>query len=158
MDARFLFPHRLKIYGVVLAIPFLVLSFFCLFYEFQFEFLTLKVPDFLHFDFNINVNNVSDIIVKDSPNFLNLTNDLALLGTTASLLLIAFSKHHKEDEYISKIRLESLQWALYVNYGLLLIATLVIHGFTFLFVPFLNIFTPLIIFIFRFHFLVYSDK
>ncbi|MBK6979537.1 MAG: hypothetical protein IPH28_22605 [Cytophagaceae bacterium] len=121
MDARFLFPHRLKIYGVVLAIPFLVLSFFCLFYEFQFEFLTLKVPGFLHFDFNINSN---DIFVKDSPNFLNLTNDFALLGTTVSLLLIAFSKHHKEDEYISKIRLESLQWALYVNYGLLLIATL----------------------------------
>lgn len=62
MDARFLFPHRLKIYGVVLAIPFLVLSFFCLFYEFQFEFLTLKVPGFLHFDFNINSN---DIFVKD---------------------------------------------------------------------------------------------
>jgi len=90
----------------------------------------------------------------DNGTELNFTDEIATIGSIVGLIFIAFSKVKFEDEYVSKIRLESLQWAIYLNFGLLIIATIFIHGLAYYNVTVYNMFTPLIIFIVRFYYLI----
>ncbi len=68
-----------------------------------------------------------------------------------SSLLVAFSEEKSEDEYISKIRLESLVWAVYFNFAILLLSFLFVYGLYFLWVMIFNMFTVLLFFIVRFN-------
>ncbi|MBW7468190.1 hypothetical protein K0O23_14030 [Pontibacter aydingkolensis] len=72
-------------------------------------------------------------------------------------LLAAFSKEKDEDEYIAQIRLESLLWATYINYGFLLFSILFIYGSGFYQIMVFNMFTLLIIFLVRFNFILYRS-
>ena len=72
-------------------------------------------------------------------------------------LLVGFSKEKQEDEFIAELRLSSLLWAVWVNYGLLLLAFLFIYGLSFLSVTVYNMFTVLIIFIVRFNYILYKN-
>ena len=66
-------------------------------------------------------------------------------------MFIAFSKEKNEDEFINKIRLDSLVWATYVNYIVLIISTIFVYEFTYLWVMIINMLTTLIFFIIRFN-------
>jgi len=67
--------------------------------------------------------------------------------------LVAFSREKVEDEFIYKLRKDSLVWALFVNYSILILATLFVYNFAFFDVLIFNMFTPLIFFVIRFNFL-----
>lgn len=84
----------------------------------------------------------------------NLTGILLLVGG----LLVMFSKEKKEDEYINQIRLNSLQYSVFLNYILLFLCILFIHGIPFFHVMIYNLFTIILIYIFRFHFLIYKNS
>jgi hypothetical protein len=144
MKPKFLFPHRYKTIGWLLAIPCLVLGLFCLYADFQFSFLEVNLP--FRYLFNDTVNKFTT---------LNFTDELATVGLIIGLIFIAFSKEKIEDEYVSEIRLESLQWAIYVNFGVLILATIFVHGGSYFSVMIYNMFTPLLIFIIRFNYILY---
>ncbi len=65
-------------------------------------------------------------------------------------VFIGFTKEKIEDEFIYKLRKDSLVWALIVNYSILLIAILFVYDMSFLHILFFNMFTPLLFFVFRF--------
>lgn len=88
----------------------------------------------------------------------NILNELVGLFIMTGLLFIAFSKEKSEDEFISKIRLESLVWATYVNYVVLGLALLFIYDLKFLWVFVFNMFTILIFFIIHFNWSLYKSK
>src|SRR5699024_10076420 len=67
-------------------------------------------------------------------------------------LMVSFSSERNEDEYIANLRLNSLLWAVLVNYLILLLMFLFIYGLGFLNVMVYNMFTVLIIFIAKFHY------
>lgn len=83
-----------------------------------------------------------------------------LLGIILILsgLIFAFSKEKTEDEMISKIRIESLVWATYINYVVLLFCIVFIYGMTFFSVMLYNMFTLLFFFIIRFHWMLYKNN
>ena len=81
----------------------------------------------------------------------NILNEIFGILIIISSLFVAFSKEKSEDEYISKIRLESLVWAVYFNYGILLFSILFVFDFSFLWVMIFNMFTVLLFFIIRFN-------
>src|ERR1700748_192469 len=69
----------------------------------------------------------------------------------SGLFLVAFAKEKVEDEQIWQMRLDSLRWAIYINYIALIISLVFIED-----VPHmldLNLFVPLIFFIGRFRWL-----
>lgn len=68
----------------------------------------------------------------------------------AGLLFIAFSKEKIEDEYITKLRGDSLIWAVIVNSVLIMVLSVTIFGGWFLFVSFFNLYTVLVLFIIKF--------
>ena len=142
---RFLFPHRFKIPGLILFFTVLVFGIADMFMNWNPEFLNGHA-------FSIFGNNM----------FLGKTNNY--LDEIESVLLIiggiwaGFSKEKTEDEYIAKIRLESLVWAVYVNYAVLFLSVIFISGSDFLTVMILNMFTMLIFFVLRFNLILLKDK
>jgi hypothetical protein len=144
MGFTLLLPHKFKRIGLLLLLPSFILGIFNLYNEFEFGFLTIENTAKGDFDGDIN-----------------LTDEFALTGTIVGLLFIAFAREKQEDEYIESIRLKSLQWAVLVNYFLLLIATWLVHGaqgFTFIDVMIYNMLTVLIIFIVRFHLVLRKNR
>jgi hypothetical protein len=98
---------------------------------------------------------------KNHPLFLSidtqlLADDVEYLSLVIGLLLVAFSKEKVEDEQIGQLRSDSLQWAIYVNYGIFIICTIFINGSDYLGVVTYNVLTPLLFFIIRFRWKIYQ--
>lgn len=89
---------------------------------------------------------------------VNLTYTLIGVFFIAGSLLIAFSREKTEDEYIMKLRLSSFQWAVLVNYLLLLFLFLFVYGIDFITVMLYNMFTTIILFIVRFNYLLLKNR
>ncbi len=150
MKTHFLFPNKFKTFGWILFVPSLILiissSVFNLSLD---EYLTIKV-------FTIYQETIGEV-----PGFFtiitnSISDELLTFGMILGAIFIGFSKLKEEDEMISKIRYESLVWATYFNYGLILFFTLFIYGMPYLNVLFYNMFTLLIFFIIRFQYKIYK--
>lgn len=144
MKVNYLFPNKYKRIGWFILIPSAIIGLVSLFYEYEPSFLNFNVPAIF----------VDDLFTDKQlfgmvPN--NILNEIFGILIIISALLVAFSKEKLEDEYISKIRLESLVWAVYVNYGILLFAFIFIFDFSFLWVMIFNMFTVLLFFVLRFN-------
>ena len=88
----------------------------------------------------------------------DIVDEVVLTGLIVSLLFIAFAKRRDEDEYISKIRLDSLIWAVIVNYTILIVATWLVYSLSYLYVMEYNMLTVLILFVVKFHLALYKLK
>lgn len=150
MKTHFLFPNKYKKIGWILFVPSLVIQLLAIVLDLNLDtYLNVKVlalyqdtfGDKSHF-FSIIQNSISDEL---------LTISLIVGG-----ILICFSKLKNEDEYITKIRYESLVWSTYLNYGLIVFFTVFLYGMPYLNVLFYNMFTLLFFFIIRFHYMIYK--
>ena len=150
MSHKLLFPHSFKIIGWILLIPSFLLT---ILFSFKIILPEFPVRVFAFY---------SDEIFKDPKVFqfieVNLLPTLVGIFFIIGGILVAFSKLKVEDEYTSELRLSSLLWAVYANYALLLIAFLFIYNTSFLTVMVYNMFTILIIFIIRFHFILFRTS
>ncbi|MDJ1500025.1 hypothetical protein [Xanthocytophaga agilis] len=148
MNTRFLFPHSFKLVGWILLIP--ALALLVLLYFFQVDLPLIELPVLSLIEYH-----------DDKTTFFNWTyknelNDEIMAATfIIGAILVAFSKEKIEDEFISKLRLESLLWATYINYALLLLSILFIYEAAFFDVMIWNMFTLLIIFLLRYHIILY---
>ena len=133
-----LFPHSWQKIGYIILPFFLAIGIAYLFFDYNIPWLQYK-------------HNPQGIIDFTENNF---TDELAAIGMILSLLLISFSKEKTEDEMIQFIRLESLHWAVYANYLVLIVCILFVYGGLFFHVMIWNMFTVLIIFIIRFKYLM----
>jgi len=73
-----------------------------------------------------------------------------------TLLIWAYSKRNNEDEFVSTLRLESMQLAVYVNYAVLLLANLFFYSFDFMEIMFLNLGTIALFFVVRFSYILWK--
>lgn len=94
--------------------------------------------------------------------FLFSAPHLFFIGTTlmvlVGLFLVAFSKEKIEDEQIVQLRLDSLRWAIYLNYAILLFSLVFTYGGESNHILMLNIWLPLLFFILRFQWVLYRLK
>jgi hypothetical protein len=95
--------------------------------------------------------------MADSDSVLFSAPHLYFIGTTlmvlVGLFLVAFSMEKIEDEQIVQLRLDSLRWAIYLNYAILLFS-LVFSGDS-KHILMLNIWLPLLFFILRFQWVLF---
>ena len=143
MQSALLLPRRYKKIGTVILVLSLAMGILVRFWDFQLDFLTVVFK------------NTSGTTFDDKINF---TDEFALSGIILGLLFIAFAKEKREDEFISRTRLESWQWAVLINYILLLLATWAVHGLAYIDVMMYNMLTIPIIFIIRFHYVMYKTN
>ncbi len=156
MTPTTLFPHSWRTLGWILLIPGALLSGISLFHEFEWAWLDFQIPRF-----GIAAND----ILKGSPdaepsNFRkeNFTNELISLLLLFGALLVAFSREKVEDEYLTRLRLSAIIWAVFVNAGLTVLAILFLYSFNFLYYMMTNLFAVLLLFIFRYHWLLHKSK
>jgi hypothetical protein len=129
-----LFPYRARYVGWLIFIPAAVLGLFALYWE------------------TFTTNSVF------SMNFDSFADEIAGVGVIIGLLMIAFSREKVEDEMISRMRLEALQWSVFVNYSILSIAILAVYDGAFFSVMIYNMFTLLLVFIARMRWLMYRHN
>lgn len=138
MKNVFLFPNQYKRWAWLVLIPSVLIGVYQLVdYDFELDFLDWTVPWRRNW--------------KD-----NFTNELTMVLILLSAIMVAFSKTQQEDEYVQKIRLDSLVWSMYFNYAVLFVGILGVYDLDFFNVLVLNLFTPLFIFIARFNILYYK--
>lgn len=153
MKSRILFPNYFKRVGWMILIPATILGILSVFEILEFDFLeNTKVFAIIGTDnffgstsfFNVIKNNIAD----------ELIGLLFIIGA----ILVAFSKEKHEDEFIAKIRLESLVWATYVNYAILAFCMIFFYSISFFYVMIFNMFTVLIFFIIRYYYMLYKSN
>lgn len=144
MLTKFLLPYYMKFVGLAFFLPmaaYLVLSGV---YEFELSWLTW------------------DGFRKDGNLFYgsdeNFTYEVAYVGTFLSLFLIAFSKEKIEDEYIQKLRLDSLLLAFYLYSLISIVGTLVFYSFDYLLFMGYNTFSLQVFFIVRFRWVLMNQQ
>jgi hypothetical protein len=134
MKTRFLFPYWCRYLGyflIVVHIPIMLLR------------------KMLGFDFPG---------AEDSSSLFS-SHHLFFMATTllvvAGLFIAGFSKEKIEDEQISQLRLDSLQWAVYVNYLILIVTLVFTRSSDFKDVLQLNLLIPMAFFIIRFRWVIF---
>ena len=151
MKTNFLFPNRLKKIGWFFLIPSSLLLMSILLSDWSQDYMQINV-------FTLIGNEGLDSTKYFSTVKNSVLDDILMLVFIISGLLVAFSKEKIEDEMVAKIRLDSLVWATYANYSLLILAIIFIYGAPFFTVMLINMFALLIFFIIRFHWMLYKNS
>lgn len=156
MKTNFLFPHYFKKWAISVFVLTFIFNIYRAVSGFSFPALTLKTFGIISIDESPESSSAAYIIKYFRWTTNNLTDELTFTLLIISGILLCFSKEKIEDEMIGKIRLESLLWATYLNYGLLLLGILFVFGLPFLQVLYFNVFALLFFFIFLYHWKLYK--
>lgn len=150
MSTQLLLPAKYKAIGWFILIPATIMGIIISFTGYETNWFNAKV---------LSIFNDPVFGKKEYFSFIqtDITNTVVGILFILGGLLVSFSKEKNEDEYISKLRLSSLLWAVAVSYLLLLLAFAFVYGTAFLNVMIYNMFTVLIIFIIRFNFILYKN-
>jgi len=151
MKSRFLFSHHYKPIGWVIFVIGFILG------------IILMLNDYNYPEWEVSVFPlISENDFFSKPAFEwstnNIADEMASVFMIVGGILVSFSKTKDEDEYISKIRMESLIWATYVNYIILIISILFVFDISFFNVLIFNMFTILLFFMVRFHYELFKLK
>lgn len=154
MKTKFLLPQKYKKIGWLFLIPAAVLGLFTIFTNFEPEFL--KLPMLTIFSDGAIMSN------EESTYFsvirTNVANEIAGILFLLSAMVVAFSEAKSEDEFIAKIRMESLVWSTYIHFGILLFGMLFLFDLEFFTFMIFNMFTLLVVFIIKFNLSLYKSK
>ena len=148
MSTNYLISNKYKPLGWVLFVIGIIAGFFLFGTEYESDFLNVKVLSFYSGDSIFSNDEGFFKIIENS-----ILDELIALSIIVGGLIVGFSKEKIEDEFIYKLRKDSLVWAMLFNYLVLILAIVFIYDFTFFDVLVFNMFTPLIFFIIRFNFL-----
>ena len=106
------------------------------------ELLVIKVPAIINEP--IFTNNKGKWIEN------GILDELITVVLIISGIIHSFSREKMEDEYISSIRLQALTWSIYVNYSLVILATLLIFEMAYFHVMVIHLFSLIFLFNLRF--------
>ena len=153
MKTSYLLPNKFKLLGWILLIPGLIAGCGLFFGEYETDALTINVLSIFN-EVNMFGGGIEGYfkIIENS-----VLDELIALTIIVGGLLVGFSKEKIEDEFIYKLRKDSLVWAIIFNYSVLVFTILFVYDFVFFDVLVFNMFTPLIFFVVRFNFLKYKS-
>lgn len=158
MNTRFLLSNSYKRLGWWLFLPAIVLSSFVFFGGYEPDWLDVKVPSLFHDDFFIGDSNEDKGFRIMNLTKNNIANEITGVLLLVSCMLIVFAREKDEDEMIMKLRLESLLWAALVNGLLTLFCLIFTYDFTFYFVMVFNLYWLFLLFIARFHWVLWKFR
>lgn len=161
MKTRFLFSYKLKkLSGIVFFISLVFVIIMCVDYNI-FSKINPKSPVFAvagngELVFETSSENAIFPTYYFSFIYNQILDEILFFILIISGMVYAFSKEKTEDEMIMKIRLDSLAWATYFNYIIILICYLLFYGLPFLNILVVSVFSNLLFFIIRFRWEVYK--
>ena len=143
MRQLFLLPNQFRLIGLLLLAPALLLGWMVLSSDFELDFLSFRIRE--------SQGDLSNLFSGPVENF---TNELAASILLIALFFIGFARLKTEDEYTWKLRLDALIWGIYAYYLLVFLTLFTFYGENYFTVMVLNLFTPLVIYILRFYYLL----
>ena len=149
MKSKYLIANKYKKFGWIVLIPSAVIGLITFISEYEPSLLDFNLPALFIDSFGAPFFQGEAKLFGMVQN--NILNEILGVLIIISSLVVAFSKEKFEDEYISNIRLDSLVWAVYINYGILLLSFIFVFDFSFFRVMVFNMFTLLLFFIIRFN-------
>lgn len=157
MKSNYLIPNTYKIPGWILLTFGLISGIFLTFSDFELNIIEMKVLAIFGGD-----STIDNSFQEQANPFFNIIensifDELVAIAIIVGGLLVGFSREKVEDEFIYKLRKDSLVWAIIFNYVVLMFTIIFIYNFAFFNVLVYNIFTPLLFFIIRFNFLKYRS-
>ena len=153
MQTNYLLPNKYKTIGWILFIVGIVSGLFLMFNEYETDALTINVLSIYHDGILSSKEDGFFRIIENS-----ILDELIVIAIIVGGLTVGFTKEKVEDEFIFKLRKDSLVWALIFNYAVLIFATVFVYDLVFFDVLVFNMFTPLVFFVFRFNFLKYKSQ
>ena len=151
MKTNYLISNKFKPFGWILFALGIIAGIFLYIAEYESDALTIKV-----------LSIYSESFIGNEKSFFQITensilDELIALAIIIGGLIVGFSKEKVEDEFIYKLRKDSLVWAIIFNYAVLIFTIIFVYDLTFFDVLVFNMFTPLIFFVFRFNFLKHKS-
>ena len=153
MKTNYLLPHKYKLFGWVLFIIGIIYGLVIAYSGYEYEPIQMKVLSILH-EGILDGNDLQLFKIIET----GISSELASLAIIFGGLIIGFSKEKVEDEFIYKLRKDSLVWSIIFNYFVLVLTIVFIYDLTFFHVLVYNMFTPLLFFIIRFNFLKLKSR
>jgi len=143
-----LFPHSCKRWSEVIFYLTLIFGGYIWFSETSFDFFNIKVFSVLGDDTIITTTATENIIGNHALQWIenNVLDELLTIVIVVSGLVASFSKEAVEDELIAQLRMHSLTTSLYINYAILLIATIFVYELTYFHVLVFNLFSIILFF------------
>jgi hypothetical protein len=131
MKTRFLFPYWFRYLGLACFL--------------------VHIPVMLLFKKHHDMDNTAPGLFSSSHVFFIFTTLMVTIG----LFLFAFSREKIEDEQIMQLRRDSLQWAVYFNYVVLITTLIFTEHMEISHIMQLNMWTLLLFFILRFQWVIF---
>ena len=153
MKTNYLLPNKYKILGWILFIGGIISGFTIVFSGYTQEPIRAKVLSIFN-DYALGLKEMEYFAIIET----GISSELASIAIIIGGLIIGFSKEKIEDEFIYKLRKDSLVWAIIFNYIILLMTIIFIYDLTFFHILVYNMFTPLLFFIIRFNFLKLKSR
>lgn len=153
MKTSYLLPHKYKTLGWVLFVLGVIIGGVVVFGGYDFDILKVNVISIYDEGGFLGGTKGFFKIIENS-----ILDELAGLSLIIGGLLVGFTKEKVEDEFIYKLRNDSLVWAIIFNYIVLAITIIFVYDFSFFHVLVFNMFTPLLFFVFRFNFLKFKSS
>ena len=151
MKTNYLLPNKFKTVGWVLFIIGIIGGISIYLSDYESDALTVNVLSVYNESFLGSEKGFFQIIEN------SILDELIALAIITGGLLVGFSKEKVEDEFIYKLRKDSLVWAIIFNYTVLILTIIFVYDLAFFDVLVFNMFTPLLFFIFRFNFLKHKS-
>lgn len=162
METKYLLTSKVKPWGWLLFIAGLSLGIMGLMGGYEPEILDTRVPDF--FDYQIKIGNSEAPSSEEGsepwPPMINnnLLDEVALSMLLLGGLFLMLARRKNEDEYIMKLRLESILWAAIFNAIIMLVAVWLIYDLAFFYVMVSGLFFFYLLFIVRFEWVLIKLK
>lgn len=139
-----LLPNWFKKIGWVILIPALVIGLF--------SFLRLDTAQLADMIERLIAQGRMDATVENISRITSYTiervlNNITIIGIIAGCTFITCSREKIEDEMIGQIRLNSLLLSLYVNFAIIIVASLAVYDLAFIDVMIYNMFTLPLLFL-----------
>ncbi len=146
MKSKLLLPAKFRIPGLALLL--VSVTGICFHFFGDYEPDWLQLPVFAIFN---------DMALAGKSSWFSVINDnifgeICSVGIIVGGLMYAFARLNEEDEFTTRMRLDSLMTATYISYGFLLFGVMFIYGFAFLNWMAFHMFSLIIIFIIHFRF------
>ncbi len=158
MNSNYLFPTVCKRVGWTLFVPFAVMGLILIFGNKQW---LPELPCKVIALFN-GPEWITDKATGPAPIVQIITNDMIeeviIFGLVVALALMAFSREKVEDEFVEHLRAKSLVWSLKVNMALLLIASLLLYGNSFMDFTWIYLFGVPLLFVIKFEIELYRFR
>ncbi|MBE9490226.1 MAG: hypothetical protein IMY67_08045 [Bacteroidetes bacterium] len=153
MKTNYLLPNKYKTIGWILFTLGLIGGIFMYVVNYESDALSIRVLSIYNDDTIFGNEKGFFRIIENS-----ILDELIAIAIIIGGLVVGFTKEKVEDEFIYKLRKDSLVWAIIFNYTVLSFAILFIYEMTFFHILIFNMFTPLLFFVFRFNFLKFKSQ